>query len=328
MASLPGCSRRSICSSPLRDFIPLLLLLLLGSTQRSSAQFTFTALEGISVARAMAVDSLGSDIDLVMIATLGELELQGFTLSFDLEAGTAMAWIYSFRSDTSSDLFSVAVVRLFGFQAFSTGALPIPATALLQPVTTSGDYADSDQMVTRLHADQTYVRYMADLPGSLPSFITLGELLPDELPLPAEFPLAQALWAVSFSGEGDSAMTCFVGTESGTTFCLRQPEFLSVNEKYREKGSRRLAGTGPNPVEEVLTISIDGRGASRGSRVQLRLYNSLGQEVAEFNRPAAEAFAAGKITTLRFNCRDLPTGAYHLLLSTPSETERLPLIIR
>jgi len=327
MASLPGCSRRLICGSPLRGLLPLVFLLLLGSTERSSAQFTFTALEGISAARAMAVDSLGSDAELVMIATLGEIDLQGFALSFDLETGEAMAWIYFFRSDTSSDLFSVAVIRLFGFQAFSAGALPIPATALLQPVTTSGTYADSDRMVTRLHADQTYTRYMADLPGSLPSFITLGEFLPDGLPLPAEFPLAQALWTVSFSGAGDSSMTCFVGAESGTTFCLRQPEFLSVDDGSGYRGSRRLAGTGPNPVEEELTISIDGRGTPGGSRAQLRLYNSLGQQVADFNREAAEAFTAGRTTTLRFDRRHLPSGTYHLLLSTPDGTERVALVM-
>ena len=324
MASATGYIRRS----PERLlFTGLLLLLLLGTTERSSAQFTFPALEGISAAREMAVDSIGTDAELVMIATLGELDLQGFTLSFDLESGKAMAWIYSFRGDTSSSLFSVAVVRLFGFQTFSAGAVPLPATNLLQQLSTAGDYADSDQMAQILHTDETFIRYMADLPGSLPSFITLGQFLPDNLPLPDEFPLAQSLWTVSFQGEGDSAMTCFVGTETGTTFCLRQPEFLSVEDEEDAGSSQRLAGTGPNPVTDVLAISIDGRGPQEIGKIELHIYNSLGQSVADLSREAAEAFARRDVTTIRFDTRPLPSGPYHLVLATPEGTECLELRI-
>ena len=100
------------------SFFLLLPLFLLFSAAESSAQFSFTALEGISAAREMAVDSLGSDAELVTIATLGELDFQGFTLSFSLTTGEAMAWVYVFRSESSGELQSVAVIRIFGFQTF------------------------------------------------------------------------------------------------------------------------------------------------------------------------------------------------------------------
>lgn len=309
----------------IRFLLPVLLLL--GLTAEAEAQFSFTALEGIPASRTMATDSLGAGAELVMIGTLGEVDLQGFNLSFDLETGEAMAWIYVWRGAGSGRLLSIAVIRIFVYQAFTAGELPLPGPGLVRKVGTTGAYADSDAMIDKLGKNDTFAQYRLDYPGNLPTFLTLGQLLPESVPLPEWFPLAQAIWTVSFSGDGDSAMTCFVGADGGESFCLQRPEFLSVEDDRAGQGGR-LTLRGSHPVDrgEGVRIGIDGRGLHTPPR--LLLLNSLGEEVANLDRHAAEAVRPGSEISFDLPMEGRPAGIYHLLLQTPTGTERLSLVVR
>ncbi len=296
-----------------------ILFLLFGS--EASAQFSFTALDGIPTAQKKISDSLGAGSKLVAIATIGNLDVQGIPLEFNAETGESVAWIYAF-STPSGDIATIAVVRLFAFLAFSIGDVPLPLPdGVLPNVETDGEYADSDKMIAQLKTNATYASYRNDFPDYSPSFVVLGQLLGNVDLLPDDFPLTQSIWTVSFTGQGDSAMTCFVASKSGQTFCIERPDFLSVDEE--EMSAHQLAlQTMPNPTVEQVTITIESQGVPLAADAHLLLLNSVGETVLDLSDDPG--LLSGRITV---STEDLPAGLYHLILQSEGKSRRHPLVI-
>ena len=311
--------------------LPALFLLtgLFGSSN-ASAQFTFTALEGVSTAQKKITDSLGTGSKLVAIATVGNLDIQGIPLEFNVKTGESIAWIYAFNTP-SGDIATIAVVRLFGFVALSIGDVPLPLPdEVLQEVEIDGAYADSDEMVGQLETNTTYNEFRADLPDHSPSLVVLGQILENVDLLPDDFPLTQSVWTVSFTGQGDSAMTCFVASETGQTFCVERPDFLSVDAEEEEEATTGESAhltlqTVPNPAvgrDVTVVIESDAEASGLPGEIELLLMNSVGETVRDLSDDPA--LKSGRIV---IDTDDLAAGLYHLILRTTGIQHRLPLII-
>ena len=207
-----------------------LLLFVITASVTMSAQLGFAGLDGLPTALERAQDSIGADAQLVLLGTGGGIEGTPIPIEFDIDDGSAPVWAYVFRSESEDAIGTVLVVRLFGFQAFLLGDTPFPLPQVLQQVTTDGDYANSPKMVAQLKTNATFQQYQSDRPDASPSLVILGQLLGQDVPLPDGFPLAAPIWTVTYTGDGDAAMTCFVASESGQTFCLRSNQSTSVAE--------------------------------------------------------------------------------------------------
>ena len=276
-------------------------------------------MEGVSTAEKKISDSLGAGTDLIAVATVGGLPIQGIPLEFNLDNGKSLAWIYAFRTE-SGDIATVAVVRLIIFTAFSLPEVPLPLPeAILQDVNKEGTYSDSDKMLEQLEKDQTYSNYRKKLPESNPSLVILGQILDDDSDrIPDDFPLAQSIWTVSFTGQGDSAMTCWVATGTGQTFCFQNP-FSSVDEENRQRGT--TVTVGPNPARDIITVTLHNLSTAT-SRVHLGLFNSLGEEVLDLS---SRVSLSG--SSFSFETGALPAGLYHLILTEDGRVERTPLVV-
>lgn len=202
--------------------------LLFAVATSASAQFTFSALDGLPAAFERAKDSVGIDAEIVFIATTGEIPNSPVPIEFNFSNGRAPAWVYVFRSEQEDRVAAVFVVRVFAYQAFLLPSIPFPIPEVLQSVDTKKEYSDSPKMAGQLRANATFAQYRSDYPDAAPSIVGIGTLLGDNVPVPDGFPVQGSIWTVSFQGQGDSAMTCFVAAISGETFCLRRPATTSV----------------------------------------------------------------------------------------------------
>ncbi len=276
------------------------------------AQFSFTALEGLPAAQSSATTALGSDATLVLVGAPGAFEYQGFDLSFDIGTGTSNVWGYVFHSDASGEFATFIVVRVFVYQAFELGSLPFPLPGGLDAeLDVSGTYADSDDMVARLETDTAYLNYRQDLPGAAPQFLSLSRLLnTDSLELPNGFPVGQGTWTVSFSGGGDSTMTCCVASKTGEAFCRRIYGLPTSSVKEGEGIAEKSMHVLPNPVRDRVTVRIGGYASTDLVGSRLLLCNVNGETV----RDLSESFRAYGNGEAEFSVADLPSGLYHCLL--------------
>ena len=276
-----------------------------------SAQFNFTAREGIETATTTAKEALGNDAELIMIATPGSFDYQGLNLSFDLNTGKSNIWMYIFHSPSSGELASYMVVRLLTYQTFDLGTVPFPLPdTLINSVDMSGTYANSDAMVNRLKTDTAYQKYRKDLPDAKPQFISIGQMFGgDSLDLPNGFPIGQSTWTVSFSGSEDSTMTCFVASKTGEAFCRRVYGIASsVDQREGMSVSMQVA---PNPSAGRVGITMQGYTPAQLSGCRLMLFNTAGEMVSDLTSSLHEQ-GNGRA---EFSVEGLPPGPYHCLLT-------------
>lgn len=180
---------------------------------------------GTAMALQQARASLGADAALVFIGAMGNssYDANGFTvqLRFNLDDGTSTAWAYAFYSAAKNQRVVLAVVDVpgTGFQVMPAAA-PVPIPAVRTPLDTALPYAGSERMIERLAGDSVYRRYRAELPGALPYALAFRPLsAADSAVLPTWFPLDAPVWAMRFTGAGDSAMVCYVAGATGATYC-------------------------------------------------------------------------------------------------------------
>ena len=209
------------------------LLIVVATTATMSAQFGFTALDGLPTAVERARDSVGSDATLILLGSGGGVNAGPIPIEFNIDDGKAPLWAYVFRSKQEDRIGTVVVFRLFGYQAFLLGDTPFPIPQALQTIETKGEYSNSSKMAEKLKTNSTFQKYRTDIPKATPSLVILGQLLGQGVPLPNGFPLKAPIWTITYTGQGDSAMTCFVASETGLTFCLRN------NRTGVEEGANR-----------------------------------------------------------------------------------------
>ena len=297
--------------------------LFLTSIADLKAQFTFTALEGLSTAQESARESLGEDAALVLIGAPGAFEFQGFNLSFNVNTGKSNVWGYVFHSESSDEFATYLVIRLFAYQAFELGTLPFPIPGnLVTKADVSGTYADSDDMIGRLKTDTAFQNYQKDLPEVLPQFLTFSQLIDsDQLQLPNGFPIGQGTWTITFTGGGDSTMTCFVASETGEVFCRRIYGIPSSVEAY--DGRVTSLRVMPNPAQDHIVISVQGYKPADLVSSHLQLVNSLGIVVMDLT----ESFQANGDQRAEFSVEELPTGHYRCLLTGENFAEQVGIIV-
>lgn len=305
---------------PLRPlfFSMAVLILLLGSTQDGRAQ-NFSALDGLPTARAEAESVLGPDAIPVIIGAPGEFELQDIPIpiEFDLETGKATLWGYVFYSPSEQQFRSFAVVRLFTYQVFEVGDLPIELPGdLVTEVNTDATYADSDNMINRLETDTAYQKYRTDLPDVKPTFAMLtGPADREPMQLPNGFPTGQGLWSMSFQGGGDSTMTCVVASETGEAFCRRIYGLPTTSVNDGENGDENTVtlSVAPNPVRSGsnVTLNLAGLPRHRSRECTLLLYDAAGAVVLDLS--AQLSIGSGSVVS--FDSGMLPSGTYYCRLA-------------
>ncbi len=298
-------------------------LLLPGITDLN-AQFRFTALQGLPTAQSSARETLGEDASVVLIGAPGAFEFQSFNFSFDIDTGRSNAWGYVFHSKSSGELATYIVIRFLAYQAFELSTLPFPIPGnLTTELDTSGTYADSDNMAERLKTDTAFQNYQTDLPESLPQFVTFSQVIdPDSLQLPNGFPIDQETWTISFTGGGDSTMTCFVASGTGEVFCRRiyGPPTSSPRTEEGVVASLRVA---PNPARDHVLISLQGYSPAQLSSSRLVLINSIGQVVADLT----ESFRGNGNRQAELSVEGLPAGHYRSLLTGENFSEQIGVIV-
>ncbi len=296
---------------------PLLLILMCGlllmtGTQRSAAQFT--AKQGIAAAQKKAQDSLGSDVQLVYIATIGKVDAGVLTSTFRLDgadAGKAEAWGYVFRSPSKEQY--VTYISVFGGILAIEPPVTIPLDLLpgAQQLDMTQTYSNSDQLVIRLKTDATFNAYRTAYPDSLPYLISLGRVpATDSVPLPGGFDVSQGIWTVTFpGGVGVTGMVCFVGAGDGTVYC-QNTNFAAVPAEARSatRGTADLV-VAPNPANGRTRVSIDlPTGSSIRSGVGVALYDATGRKVMDLTGE----FAANDFRFVEFDAQQLPAGVYYV----------------
>lgn len=300
----------------MRTFLSLVAPLLLSlffvlCSERANAQLQFTpylAKEGISTATTKAKDTLAADAELTYIATLGDLNYNDqFTSQFDLDNGKAGAWGYVFYSPSKQQSVTIVVVKIIiVYQAFGID-LPIPLPGdLITTLDPSLTYSNSDALVKQLKADTAYARYRTEYPDVKPSLLTLGQILQGDT-LPNGIPTDQPLWSVTFTGQDDSSMNCYVAAKSGETVCRRFTlPTLAVDAPAATTGSSLTIA--PNPTRGTTRITVhlpENMPIARAA--DLAVYNALGAKVADLTPILAESDEQ----TAEFDTGGLPAGVYY-----------------
>ena len=312
-----------------RPVLPAVLLgfALLMTSVEARAQFSFTALDGIPAAKKAAQEGLGNDAELVFIGAPGSFDYQGLNLSFDIESGESNIWGYVFYSPSAQEFTTLAVIKIFIFQALDVGLLPFSLPEeLVTPADTTGTWADSDRMIERLRTDTAFQKYQQDLPEALPNFVSFGQMMrADSLDLPNGFPVGQGTWTVSFSGAKDSTMTCFVASKTGETFCRRiygipTSSMGNSHPVTMTKGDMQVL---PNPATSQARITITGYDPSTLRNSKLGLYNVRGELVQDLT----ESFRAGYNNTAEFSVEDLPSGTYRCILAGEQTWNEVGMIV-
>jgi hypothetical protein len=285
--------------------------------------------EGIATARSIAVDTLGSDAELMYVVAFGDLQLDDPPLSstFDLSNGKSNTWAYVYRSESQNRTTVVVVVKLLIiFQGFSLGDIPFQIPTLGSSLVTTGAYANSDTFVERLKTDSTYNKYRSDLPGALPDLISLGELIPgDSITLPGGFPLTEPTWSITWIGAGDSSMTCFVTAETGQVICRRR----SVSISSVATNSSNIRGTAnlivqPNPATQMVRVTIDlPQGVRASDGIGLVLYDEAGRQVLNLT----DRLAGNGSGVITFDAGNLPSGTYYIHAFGPDWTGTTGVVV-
>jgi len=290
--------------------VALLLLALFGSfSAHAQLLAPFESQRGLKTAMGSAQGSLGLDAELVGVGTFGDFEYQGQSVQFSTTDGKATLWAYVFRSATSGQSKTIAVVSLGGliFTPFDLpdSGLDVPTNALL--LDSNDTYFNSGPMVGRIAGDTAYTRFRAKYPSTRPLFVTLRTYTAeDSLELPGGFPIEQPLWTLVWLGSGDSSLVCAVASKTGETYCQRVELPSSA-----VPGSAGVPGTAaitvsPNPAAARVRIDLDIPDGGDVADVSLLLVTVRGELVADLSSALVDAGG----TSMTFDASELPAGTY------------------
>jgi hypothetical protein len=226
--------------------------------------------------------------------------------------GQSMFWAYAFYSPAQNQTTVIAVGKVgtppLGFyQAIaaptdSTAQFPIPTGAT--PLDITGEYANSDDMVTRLATDTAFIRFRQKFPNRKADFAGFADAL-DTTGLIPGFPVDAPIWLVSFGGEGDSSMFCAVASKAGTAFCQRVEIPSAVREDQASTGGALTVS--PNPAHGITRIGINPPAGTRFTAgASAMLYNTSGEKVLDLTG----SMAGSGFRTIELDAASLPAGAY------------------
>jgi len=132
---------------------------------------------------------------------------------------------------------------------------------------------------------------------------------------------------------GDSVATILGPGDSLSLYSQRtrvsfEPGIFSLEGYCDAGGARLLRADGdfglkairPNPVRGVAEIAF---GAVEDGPLQLLLFDALGRQVAT----VFDAAIAPGVYRIRLDAGELPSGAYHLELRTPTQRERMTVVV-
>lgn len=285
----------------------LLFVLFCAATISASAQFTIPyrpkQAQAITAVKNRAAQDGYTNPELTGIATVkGNFPVGAFTINnkFDLgsetnqandqDKGKASFWGYLVRSAAKPDSsrgYVVVEVPIFGFQVFDAPA-GIDLAALpgnfSQSLPMNGDgspsWMNTDELVTRLRTNTTYMKYRAERLDSMPDYVALGI---SKVPTP-QFGVGNPLWSMVFTGSnaGDF-LSCNVHAITGQVECVTSPTGIT------EDLADNTLSIAPNPSYGSDAISIAVPADVYSPEARIELFNSLGEKVYSFAMSGAGA---------------------------------------
>lgn len=309
------------------------LLAFAGTASAQSIFRPFHIRDGYNAAYDKARDTLAADAYLVYAGTFGEADLSEYgvpgTLNFyqDIEGpqgqyvdpGQADAWGYVFYSPSRQRTVNLVVVNTFitgGFYAMGLEAeLPLPDQLVDRlDLTLSG--ASGDSLMARVKRDAVFAQYHEQYPMKQPDVVSLGLVVPDDVPVPSEFVMDGPTWTMTYGAEGDTAgMVCVVSVGSGQTICNITTPSSAPNESVNVS-----LNAYPNPSTGMLRLELTGH---ISGDIRFELLDAGGRVV----RDLAPSPVAGALRHASVNVSDLPTGAYFCRLSSDGVSRVLPVSI-
>lgn len=274
------------------------------------AQFLrpFHASAGVATATEEARLQLGSDAVLILVGAIGELDAPEMPIRFYPDNGESDAWAYVFFSPSAKQRKTIPVVDVMGMGMMAVDdptAIAIP-DELVTPLNLTLPFADSDTMIERIATDTIYQRYRRELPDVLPQTIACRSLLADDsLLLPATFPLDAPVWVLTYTGEEDSMMLCYISCRTGQTFSLRANSVASVASSGNEQQSIHVSSVVSSTGRIRITLSSAQKDLSTDPPAIL-LFDITGRCVA---RPVMAEYR-GSEWVVEFDDNVLPHGLY------------------
>ena len=296
----------------------------------------YTSQAEIATATETARDSLGDDVELIAIATTGEIDLSPVGLSgtvsgFD-EDGESSVWGYQFTTADDSEQLGVAVINFpFGSPFIQTEGGNLYDVELRE-LDLSGNFSGSDAFANALSTTAAYETFMSDYPDAVADAVVLAWNPDDaDLLLPSGFPRNLPLWSIYFNttafGSSDSGLVCFMATGTGQTICYRSdaPSSAPHDERGTEGESLSIAHDRSLFVNGTRTGVIVRLNLPSATRTSLILYNVAGEVVVDYSDLVPPGGSGSIEMTLQTS--DLPGGRYFLHASTQDQSATVSLLV-
>ncbi len=301
--------------------ISFLMLVALSSEQAFSQLLVpYTSQEQITAATDVAKDSLGPGVELIGIATTGEIDLSPVGLSgtvsgFDEENGESSVWGYQFASSNGEEEVGVVIIKFpFGSPFVRTEDGNIYNVNQVE-LDLSGEYSASNRFAAQLRMTPAFEKFRSDYPDAVAEAVVLA-WNPDDADdlLPSGFPRTLPLWSIYFNtgswGSGDSTLICFMATGTGETICYRSSQASSVASTA--SGESLAVSLSTNVFVRGVTQEIEvGVSLSAMHIKDIALYRGDGARIIDLNDQLS-TLSTGDSATLSLRLEDLEGGRYYL----------------
>jgi len=257
----------------------------------------FKASEGKAKAQECANESGIPNMELYMLGTYnGDVPGLQYTVEFDLSNGKATAWVYVFRSTTYQDslrAYAILKAPLFGLTCFELPISSILGELPLQPDSslTNRTWFDSDEMSSRLLANEYYIQYKNEAPDLTPQAIGLGIN-----PIPFLGLENEPFWFLTFTSS-TIEVECFMHAVSGEMLCESHVSAIQDDEENRG------ISIYPNPASDFFYVTI--KDNTIFGDMNIELFDVSGQCVKSQNGKISEETSGFYVVA-----NDLPAGVY------------------
>jgi len=295
----------------------LLAIFFIGIT---SAHAQFLAKDGISAATA-TVTAVASDAVLIEIASFEPVTDLAFLNGSD---GLSNGWTYEFYSVSNNLVYNVEC--LCGLP----GCMPVPF--LSTTYIPNFPKNPGTLLTTRSWINSDAALKIADGAGGSVFFLTnglntsitmnilddIGDTTYDGTTLETVDSLG---WTILYSTSDASLIIC-VNAESGVVVCKTPSNGSGVVEESADVqlDLDQLNQNFPNPFDASTAISFS---LPRSQNVTLRVYNSLGSEVADL----ADGEISEGAHTFNFDAANLPAGIYYYRLMANGVAQTKPMMV-
>lgn len=297
----------------MKRFFVLFSLVAIFATLTLEAQMKYKASEGLTKSKEEA-ELTFTNPKLVMVGTMNTtINFQGFpfTITFDMETGTATAWVYMYMSEDGSENIAVGVVKvapsLFVAMEIET-SLILDGNNILDPTNPIGDvsWMDSPDMSNKLKETSELISFLEQHPEPDAVMVMLFKnSLLDYVPK------GEVYWGYQVS-HNDSSKACSIHAVDGIVFCS---EIVVTSVDYP---AVTKASAYPNPAENRVTVNLpDGFNVLTN---KIELFDSYGRNITN-----AAVIAINSIS-VSFDLSALISGVYHVRIQNGAEIIYAPLV--